>query len=79
MGQFFKRDEGIKVERKGETIYVTGEPVKDLVRRLIITDEGSVRFFERRLEDMGVMDQIREKNPSENDTIDVEGFQFDWL
>lgn len=79
VNQFFKRDEGITVERKEDTIFVTGEPVKDLVRRLIITDEGSVRFFERRLEDMGVMDQIREKNPTENDTIDVEGFQFDWL
>lgn len=79
VGQFFKRDERIKVERRGEVISVTGEPMRDLVRRLIITDEGSVRFFERTLEDMGVMDQIREKNPSENDTIDIEGFQFDWL
>lgn len=76
--QFFRRDETIHVEREGDTIYVTGEPVEELGRRLILTDGDSIRFFESQLEEMGVMDRIRELHPTSDDTIDVVGFQFDY-
>ena len=79
LSQFFKRDEGISVRRKGHVIEVRGEPVQDLSRRLIMEDEDSIRYFELTLEKMGVMDRIRSLDPTEADSIDIEGFEFDWL
>lgn len=77
--KFFRPDASIQVKRDGHVIYVTGQPVEDLSKKLIITDPDSVSFFERKLEEMGVMDQVRALNPTEEDTIDVVGFEFDWL
>lgn len=77
--QFFKKDPSIHIYRKDHVIYAQGEPLKDLSRKLIIQDEDSVTFFEKRLEEMGVMDRIRELKPGEEDTINIEGFEFDWL
>lgn len=76
---FFAVDPSIKVFREGNVIYAQGEPLKTLSRKLIIDDEDSVTFFESSLERMGVMDRIRELDPTEDDVVDVEGFQFDWL
>ncbi len=77
--QFFKKDDSITVTRKGNFIIARGDPLKELTRRLIITDGDSISNFERRLDEMGVMDRILSFEPDEDDTIDIEGFNFDWL
>lgn len=77
--KFFKKDPSIHIFRKNHIIYAQGDPLKDLSRRLIIQDEDSVTFFEKTLEEMGVMDRIRELKPEADDTINIEGFEFDWL
>lgn len=77
--QFFRRDHAVTVRREGHTIIVQGEPVANLAKKLIITDGASIQFFERSLEQMGVMDRVRALNPDEEDVINIEGFEFDWL
>lgn len=77
--QFFVFDPTIEIFREGTTIYVKGKPVEKLSRQLILTDSDSVNFFETSLEKMGIMDRVRALEPSENDTINVDGFEFDWL
>lgn len=76
---FFEVDPSIRVEREGTVIHCTGEPLKTLTRKLLIEDEDSVTFFENALETMGVMERIRALEPTEEDVINVEGFEFDWL
>lgn len=77
--RFFQRDTAITVRREGHTIFVQGESVANLAKKLIITDGASIQFFERSLEQMGVMDRIRALDPDEDDVINIEGFEFDWL
>ncbi|MDD7592746.1 MAG: GTPase ObgE [Peptoniphilaceae bacterium] len=77
--RFYRRNASVRVYREGKTIYVEGEPVKNLSKKLIITDGASVQFFERSLEQMGVMDRVRDLHPDEDDVINIEGFEFDWL
>lgn len=77
--RFFRRDHAVTVRREGHTIIVQGEPVANLAKKLIITDGASIQFFERSLEQMGVMDRVRALNPDEEDVINIEGFEFDWL
>lgn len=79
LDRFYRRDSSIRVYRDGKTLYVEGEPIQNLSKKLIITDGASVQFFERSLEQMGVMDRIRELQPGEDDVINIEGFEFDWL
>lgn len=77
--QFYRRDTAVTVTRKGHRITVSGEPVANLAKKLIINDGASVQFFERSLEQMGIMDRVRALDPTEDDVIDIEGFEFDWL
>ena len=77
--QFFQRDSAITVRREGHTIFVQGQPIANLAKKLIITDGSSIQFFERSLEQMGVMDRVRALDPDEEDVINIEGFEFDWL
>lgn len=77
--QFFQRDTAITVRREGHTIFVQGQPIVNLAKKLIITDGSSIQFFERSLEQMGVMDRVRALDPDEEDVINIEGFEFDWL
>lgn len=77
--EFFCPSTDIIVRRENNTIIVEGDPIKELSRKLLIDDEDSVRFFEKSLETMGVMNRVRDLSPTENDTINVEGFEFDWL
>lgn len=79
VASFFAVDRSIRIYREGHTIYAVGEPLKTLSRKLIIDDEDSITFFEQSLETMGVMGRIREMDPTEDDVINVEGFEFDWL
>lgn len=76
---FFEKDDTITVEREGHTIYVKGQPLVTLTRKVIIDDEDSINFLENSLETMGVLDRVRELDPTSEDVIDVEGFQFDWF
>lgn len=77
--KFFRRDPSIRVFRTGDRIRVEGEPVANLAKKLVMDDGASVQFFERSLEQMGIMDDVRKLNPTEDDVIDIEGFEFDWL
>ena len=76
---FFTVDPSISIYREGHIIYAKGEPLKTLSKKLIIDDEDSITFFERSLETMGIMDRVRALKPTEEDTINIEGFEFDWL
>lgn len=76
---FFVKDDTITIEREGHTIHVKGEPLVTLTRKIIIDDADSINFFENALETMGILDQIRELEPTSEDVIDVEGFHFDWF
>nr|WP_072513778.1 GTPase ObgE [Ndongobacter massiliensis] len=79
VAEFFRTDPSLSIYREGSIIYCKGEPLQTLTRKLLIEDEDSVTFFENSLETMGVMEQIRALHPAEEDVIDVEGFQFEWL
>lgn len=79
VNEFFTIDPSINVYREGHTIFAKGEPLVALAKKLIIDDEDSITFFERTLEEMGVMDRVRDLHPDEDDTVNVEGFEFDWL
>lgn len=79
VNRFFQKDTRIRVTRQGHRIIAQGDPLETLTKKLLMDDEDSITFFENSLEKMGVLDRIRELDPTEDDVIDVEGFEFDWM
>ncbi|MDO5027304.1 MAG: GTPase ObgE [Tissierellia bacterium] len=75
----FKKDTEIKVFKKDRTYYVQGDPIEELLRRTNFEDYESIMYFERTLENMGVMDRVRDLGVSDGDIVDIGGFEMEYL
>lgn len=72
-------DQNFYVEKKAEDYYlVYGEPIERLMMKVNIFDIESRQYMQRVLNNMGVMDKLREKGLKSGDTIDVLGYQMEY-
>ena len=42
-------------------------------------DYESLQYFQRTLRDSGIIDRLEEMGIEEGDTVDIDGFQFDYV
>ena len=59
--------------------FVTGAWLEQLIRSVNFTDYESRMFFDKTLHDAGVYEKLENLGISEGDTVDVEGYQFDYV
>ena len=59
--------------------YVEGTWLERLIQSTNFTDYESRMFFDKTLREAGVYDKLEEMGISEGDTVDVEGYQFDYV
>lgn len=59
--------------------YVTGEMVELYYNRVNFSEEEGVRRFTQQLRSLGVEDLLRERGIKNGDTVNVYGFEFDFL
>lgn len=59
--------------------YVEGAWLERLIQSTNFTDYESRMFFDKTLREAGVYDKLEEMGISEGDTVDVEGYQFDYV
>lgn len=79
LSEFYVKDTTIDVFKENEVFMVTGYPVEELVRRTNFEDYESIMFFEKTLENMGVMDRVRDLGVSDGDIVDICGFEMEYL
>ncbi len=66
------------VERKGNTYYVTGEPIERLMSKVNIFDIESRQYMNRVLTNMGVINKALDMGMKNGDTLDVIGYQMEY-
>ena len=59
--------------------YVEGTWLERLIQSTNFTDYESRMFFDKALREAGVYDKLEEMGINEGDTVDVEGYQFDYI
>lgn len=57
---------------------VDGDKVEKLLDSTNFDDFDSMRFFQKRIRDMGIVDKLRELGITEDDTVDMCGYEFDF-
>lgn len=67
------------VRRENEKYIVEGEWLMDFVDRIDFNDYESLSYFQRVLSSNGVFDMLREKGIKEGDTVNIYGFEFDFV
>ncbi len=58
---------------------VTGPAVEKLMGRVNIGDNESMSYLERKLEDLGINDKLREMGVREGDTVKILEWEFEWF
>lgn len=79
LDKLYEKDPTIKVFKEGEIFIVEGYPVEELVRRTNFDDYESIMYFESTLENMGIMDQIRDMGVNDGDIINISGFEMEYI
>ena len=69
----------IEISVENGVYYVTGAWLDQLIRSVNFQDYESRMYFDRTLHDAGVYEKLEELGISEGDTVDVEGYQFDYV
>ena len=69
----------IEIIYEGGIYYVLGEIVELYYNRVNFSEEEGVRRFTQQLRTLGVEDMLREKGISNGDTVNVYGFEFEFL
>ena len=59
--------------------YVEGTWLERLIQSTNFSDYESRMFFDKALREAGVFDKLEEMGIKEGDTVDVEGYQFDYV
>ena len=64
---------------ENNTFYLEGEWLKNLMGQINFTDYESLNFFQKVLQRSGVFELLEEKGCKDGDTVDVYGFEFDYI
>ncbi len=67
------------VRRENDTFYLEGEWLKNLMGQINFTDYESLNFFQKVLQRSGVFELLESKGCKDGDTVDVYGFEFDYV
>lgn len=77
--KLFEKDSTVEVYKENNTYYALGNPIEELVRRTNFEDYESIMYFEKTLENMGVMDKIRDLGVSDGDIVNISGFEMEYI
>jgi GTP-binding protein len=67
----------VDVDAQG-IFHVVGPMIDNLTRGVFLDDTESARYFHKRLEKSGVIDELKKLGLSDGDTVQIGGTQFDW-
>ncbi len=70
--------EGFDVEIVDGDYIVSGPAVEKLMGRVNIGDNESMSYLERKLQDIGINDKLREMGVKEGDTVKLLDWEFEW-
>ncbi len=67
-----------EIKKTGEIYYVTGKMMERLVPSVNFGDYESLAYFQRVLKNKGVFSKLEKMGIKEGDTVDIEGFEFEY-
>lgn len=73
-------DERFEIEHADDGVYYIDAPwLANILKTVDMNDYESLQYFQRVLRNSGIIDKLEEMGINENDTVDIFGFQFDYL
>lgn len=73
-----ENDKDFDIDKKGNEYIVTGPAVEKIMRRVNIQDRESMHYLQKRLQTIGIYDELRKMGIKEGDTVKIFDFEFEW-
>ncbi|MFT3951237.1 MAG: GTPase ObgE [Oscillospiraceae bacterium] len=71
------RDFNVEID---DGVYVVTAPwLQRILRKVDVEDYSSLQYFQRVLQTAGIIDKLEELGVQEGDSVDIEGFEFDYI
>lgn len=77
---FDKRDKtSVIIEREGNTFIVSGGKIENFVRGVVLSDARSFAYFQNRLQEIGIIDLLKEKGLKNGDIVRIKDIEFEYV
>ena len=73
-----KTSVNIEIDEDG-TFVVTGGKIDNFVRGVVLTDSRSFAYFQGRLQEMGIIDMLKEKGLKQGDKVRIKDIEFEYM
>ena len=73
------RDHSVSIRREDNVFFVEGNWLLKLMRGINFGEQESLQYFQRVLTNAGVIKALTEAGIQEGDTVDIYGFEFDFV
>ena len=79
--EFDKRDKtSLIISRNDDGSFnVTGGLIDNMIRGVVLSDEVSFAYFQKRLKEDGIIDKLKERGLKEGDTVHIKDITFEYL
>jgi GTP-binding protein len=74
-----KDDMGFDITQQDDIYYVEGHVIQQILAKTDPEDPDSMRHFQKLLKDFGVIKALRKAGAKTGDTVNLEGFEFDFV
>ena len=80
MFDFDKKDKtSIEIEVNDDGSYqVLGGYIENLIRGIVLSDEVSFAYFQKKLKESGIIDALKEKGLEDGDTVHIKDIEFEY-
>ena len=73
-----EKEEPYTITKKEDMYVVDGPAIRELMRKVNMEDNESLYYFQKKLNELGVNDKLREAGVKEGDTVKVFDYLLEW-
>lgn len=78
-GRFDANNREFRIRQENRVFYLETDWLAYILGSVNMDDYESLQYFQRTLRDSGIIDRLEEMGIEEGDTVDIDGFQFDYV
>ena len=80
MFDFDKPDlSSVQIRQENRTFIVEGGKIDNFVRGVVLDDPRSFAYFQTRLQEMGIIELLKQKGLKNGDIVKIKNIEFEWI
>ena len=72
------KEESYTITKEGKIFVVTGEKVDRILRKVNITDNESLYYLHKKLDEIGLNQELKKRGIKDGDTVKIGNYEMEW-